>query len=70
MTERREETASCRVTRSERALIEAAAARDGRTYVSNWLRAVILDRLEEEFGVQAVRSKGSRGGVDSDGQTT
>lgn len=69
MTERRTETASCRVTRSERALIEAATARAGEPFVSSWLRSVIRDRLEEEFGSEALGRARSRGeGRDGEGR--
>lgn len=61
MTEERTETASVRLTRSERALIEAAAARSGEEFVSGWLRMIILDRLEEEFGGAALRRAGRNG---------
>ena len=51
---RREAFASCRLTRVERALVEAAAARRGDRYVSDWLRAVVRDRLRDTFGAAAV----------------
>ncbi len=56
----RESFASCRLTREERALVAAAAAREGDKFVSDWLRAAVRDRLRITFGSAAVREEASR----------
>ena len=57
---KREAFASCRLTREERALVAAAAAREGDKFVSDWLRAAVRDRLRITFGSAAVREEASR----------
>ena len=66
---RREAFASCRLTRVERALVEAAAAQEGDRFVSDWLRAVVRDRLRDTFGAAAVRDEAPTLGSDRDGAT-
>ena len=56
MNEERRRTASFRLTREERAAVELATARSGLEFVSQWLRRVVLDRLEEELGAEIVKA--------------
>lgn len=49
-------TVSARVTRVERGLLDAAAARAGYRKLSPWLQDTIRERLADEFGDQAIES--------------
>ena len=56
MEHRMESYASCRLTRTERKLAEAAATRSGARFLSDWVRETLLERLREEYGEGALRS--------------
>lgn len=50
-----------RLTERQRELVERAAARDGKVFVSSWVRAVLVERLEQEYGARAVGREGGSG---------
>lgn len=43
--------AACRITPEERALLEAAAARRGEVFLSEFVREVVLDAVRAELGL-------------------
>lgn len=55
-------TASCRLTREERALVEAACARSGHDYISAFMKGALMDRVREVLGDGVLAGVGSEDG--------
>jgi len=60
--EPRRTTASCRLSREERAAVELATARSDLRFASEWMRRAVLDRLEQELGPDVTRAPRRVGG--------
>lgn len=56
--------ASCRLTREEKALAEAAAARTTNDVFSDWVRQAVLEKVERDLGPGVLPRREAPGDVD------
>lgn len=56
--------ASCRLTREEKALAEAAAARTTNEVFSDWVRQAVLEKVERDLGPGVLPRREAQGDVD------
>lgn len=56
--------ASCRLTREEKALAEAAAARTTNDVFSDWVRQAVLEKVERDLGPGVLPRRDAEEGAD------